>query len=701
MTRPAAARRHRPATAATATATALLVIAGAAAWSPLPGGSPVRVAPLAAVASVAAVTAALAAGWLSGRLAGGLLAVWLPAGLLAAGVPAGQLLPPAWPWLLAPLAGGATRLITFPSGPVADQPWPLAAWLLATAAVWVTGAALAASAAASARRRTISFGVLAAPWIAAVTVGAMVAHQGERAAWQGAAVLLAGLLWVGGRRIALRRALALGVAVALASVGITQAIGPRTRWFTAASPSGAVVFRALQIEPTYGPLRGRRSGAAMLQISAAQPALWRMRVLSLFFGPGWRTGYPPSQLPQSAARPVQVTVVVRALGNDLLVAPGRIDVVHAHGQATPEPGEARRLTPPPRQGATYQVRASVVRATSQQLRAAPAPTDPRLRFYTRLTPGYGAHSVQVPLFGQPPDPHVIAALDRTPYRPVVALARHLAADARTQWEVVTRVQRYLLDGDRFRYTTDPPEPGLSPLVDFLLRDHAGHCQHFAGAAALLLRLAGVPTRVAVGFATGIPTGDGRFNVRDVDAHAWIEVYFQGYGWVAFNPTPPAAQASIPRQLDPLAPAPATTAGSHGARSGPVLFGWLLLGALVLGLATAGLWAMRRRGRRRPAQLGQLLEDLVGRTGGRLQPSTTLAELAIELARLVGPNTAALAAHAEEARFAPDPTVLTPHPRIQLTRALASDLGPIRTLILLVASIAARGPRQPPPRTVPR
>jgi protein-glutamine gamma-glutamyltransferase len=152
---------------------------------------------------------------------------------------------------------------------------------------------------------------------------------------------------------------------------------------------------------------------------------------------------------------------------------------------------------------------------------------------------------------------------------VAALAHQLAAGARTQWEVVARVHRYLLDGDRFRYTTNLPEAGLFPLVDFLLRDHAGDCQHFAGAAALLLRLAGVPTRVVAGFATGVRQGDGRFEVRDVDAHAWIEVYFQGYGWVAFNPTPAAAQAQIPHPLDPLAPAPATPRGGHSGPCGLV------------------------------------------------------------------------------------------------------------------------------------
>jgi transglutaminase-like putative cysteine protease len=128
------------------------------------------------------------------------------------------------------------------------------------------------------------------------------------------------------------------------------------------------------------------------------------------------------------------------------------------------------------------------------------------------------------------------------------------------------VHRYLPDGGRFRYTTNPPHAGPFPLVDFLLRDRAGDCQHFASAAALLLRLAGVPARVAVGFATGVRERHGRFNVRDTDAHAWIEVYFEGIGWVGFNPTPSAAQATIPDELNPLVPTPDTTAPAMTART---------------------------------------------------------------------------------------------------------------------------------------
>jgi hypothetical protein len=695
MTGPTGAPAPRPGRAATATATALLVGTGAASWWWVLRGSPVAIA---LVAAAATVTVLLAVGLVAYRRAPVLLAVGLAVGVGAVGVPAGQLLPHAWPLFAARLAGGIERLTTLgsTSGPIGHDPWPLAAWLGLAGAVWGAGAALAASG-PSARRRAIAFGLLVAPWIAAVA-----ARHSDQAAWQGAAVLLAGLLWLADRRLALQRALALGLVVALVSVATVQAVGPRTPWFTRPSPSGATVrFLTLEDELTYGPLQGRRSGATLLQVTAAQPALWRMRVLGLFTGPGWRVDPRAPELPEPAARPGEAMVVVRGLGNDLMVGPGRINAVHAHGTATPAPGEAWQLTPSPRRGDSYQVWASVVRASAEQLRAVPAPTDPRLRAYTSLLPGYewqssayeSQSSTVVPLFGQPPDPDVTATLNLTPYGPVAALARRLAAGATTEWEVVARVHRYLLDGGLFRYTTNLPRIGPFPLVDFLLRDHAGYCQHFASAAALLLRLAGVPARVVVGFAPGVPEPGGRYNVRDVDAHAWIEVYFQGYGWVAFNPTPPAAQATIPRQLDPLAHA--ATSGGHDAHAGPEGLDWLTVGAILAALASAGVLVVRRRTRRGPVPLGPLLEGLVCRTGGHVQPSSTLAELGVELARLVGPHTAALAAQTERARFAPGPTAPTPHPRIQLARALANDLGPRGALLVLTTPGARRLARQRP------
>jgi transglutaminase-like putative cysteine protease len=673
----AAASASGPNSLAVGTATALLVGAGACGWSWLLGGSMVLVAPLVAVAAVAVL---LAAGRLSRCRAAGLLAVWVPAATLVAGVPAGRLLPQAWPLVVAWLAKGVGRLGAPGGGSPVDPSWPRAAWLLGAGAVWTAGAALAGSGPSSARWRAISFGVLAMPWIAAVMLATTGARQSDRVAWQGAAVLLAGLLWFSARRVTLRPALVAGLVAALVSVGITQAVGPRERWLTPGSLFGsAPPFQTLETERlTYGPLQGRRSGATMLEVSAAQPALWRMRVLDAFVEDTWGVrSWAAPELPQPAAEPTEIKVGVRGLRDDLVVAPGRIDAVQVHGTAIQASGEGWHLSPPPHRGDTYQIRASLVRVTAERLRGAPAPTDPRLRVYmdlsTRLTPGNEWRTVEVPLFGQPPDPQVTAALNRTPYGPVAALARQLAAGATTQWDVVAHVQRYLLDGDRLRYTTNLPRSGSFPLLDFLLRDHAGDCQHFAGAAALLLRLAGVPTRVVVGFATGLRQGEGRFKVRDTDAHTWIEVYFQGYGWVPFNPTPTAAQAEISRELGLLGPA--TTGGDRHAGG---RLGWLSLGVI---LATAGVAVVRRRTRRRPAQLGPLLERLVRRTGGHAAPSSTLAELGSELARLVGPQTAALAAQAERARFAPDVSGPVAHPRIRVARAVVSDLGTVRALTL--------------------
>jgi protein-glutamine gamma-glutamyltransferase len=531
----------------------------------------------------------------------------------------------------------------------------------------------------------------------AVDRGGGVRHT-DRAAWQGAAVLLAGLLWAEAGHLALRQAVALGLAAALVSGVVSQVAGPRTRWFTLAIRSHAAPFQTLVTDSlTYGPLQDRRNGAAMLEVTAAEPALWRTRVLEEDFEDTWtaRSWDAAPQLPEPAARPVQAQVAVRGLRNDLVVAPGRIIAVHANATASQASGQAWQLTSPPRPGDTYRIRAGVVHATAQQLQGAPALTDARAWHYTtvnvRPAPSYTWRTVRVPLFGQPSDPQVTTVLDRTPYGPVAALARQLAAGATTQWDMVTRVHRYLLDGDRFRYTTNVPAAGGSaghPVVDFLLRDHAGYCQHVAGAAALLLRLAGVPARVVVGFATGVRQRDGRFQVRDSDAHAWIEVYFQGYGWVAFNPTPPAAPAHVPRQLDQLGSAPAATGGGRG-RPDAGQPGGMAMVAVLAALATAGGWVARRRTRRGPAPLGRLLGGLVHRAGGHVQPSSTLAGLGVELARLVGPNTATLAVQAERARFAPDPAVPTRRPWIRLARALAKDLGPIRALILLVGATGRR------------
>jgi hypothetical protein len=267
------------------------------------------------------------------------------------------------------------------------------------------------------------------------------------------------------------------------------------------------------------------------------------------------------------------------------------------------------------------------------------------------------------------------------------LSWHLSAHVESEFTVVRRVEDYLLRQERFRYTTKVGPPGTEPLLDFLFHTHAGYCQHFAGAAALLLRVAGVPTRVVVGFATGEEVGHDTWAVRDEDAHAWIEVYFPGVGWVPFNPTPGSAPADIAPGLDVLQPGAGPAGGSGGA-----LF-QLVAGAAALALLIlAGTRLLRRRHGPR-TQLADFLVRLAPQPSG---PGTTLRRLHLTLTE-IGPATADLALVAERARFAADQPVGPAHPGLMVWRALIADVGLRRALTTMLggglrAGRAGRLPR---------
>ena len=128
-----------------------------------------------------------------------------------------------------------------------------------------------------------------------------------------------------------------------------------------------------------------------------------------------------------------------------------------------------------------------------------------------------------------------ARIASSPYAGVYALARRLAAGTHGRYEVAARIQAFL--GSGFTYDTNPP-PATYPLVSFLLATHEGYCQQFSGAMTLMLRMDGIPARVAAGFLPGARIAPGEYAVSASDAHAWVEVFFAGIGWVPFDPTPP-------------------------------------------------------------------------------------------------------------------------------------------------------------------
>jgi hypothetical protein len=111
------------------------------------------------------------------------------------------------------------------------------------------------------------------------------------------------------------------------------------------------------------------------------------------------------------------------------------------------------------------------------------------------------------------------------------------AGAKTQFEEATALQNWL-SGGAFKYTLNAPTVvNAGGLKRFLTDSKAGYCQQFSFAMAVLARLLGIPSRVAYGFTQGTSLGDNDWLVTTHDAHAWPQLYFQGFGWLRFEPTP--------------------------------------------------------------------------------------------------------------------------------------------------------------------
>jgi hypothetical protein len=116
----------------------------------------------------------------------------------------------------------------------------------------------------------------------------------------------------------------------------------------------------------------------------------------------------------------------------------------------------------------------------------------------------------------------------------------------TAAEVATRLASWLRDSGEFRYSLNLSiqDPSVDPLVDFLFNRKEGHCEYFASALAVMLRGVGIPSRVISGFKGGqFNPRTGRFEVRQLHAHAWVEAFVDG-AWVPFDPTPPGREDRV-------------------------------------------------------------------------------------------------------------------------------------------------------------
>lgn len=162
-------------------------------------------------------------------------------------------------------------------------------------------------------------------------------------------------------------------------------------------------------------------------------------------------------------------------------------------------------------GDAYQVRVAISNATEAQLAAAGTDYPDPVRALYLDTPGL---------------------TDR-----VAAEAARLTEGLDNPYDQADALATFLRSDSRFSYATEAAPPGRQDLVDFFLfESQSGYCEYFASAMVLMARSLGIPARVAVGYAPTASDGDGRYTVREANAHAWAELYFPGYGWQIFEAT---------------------------------------------------------------------------------------------------------------------------------------------------------------------
>lgn len=444
-------------------------------------------------------------------------------------------------------------------------------------------------------------------------------------------------------------------------------------------------------EHDYAGLVWPREGREMLVVASPRRTYWKAETLDRFERGHWQrdplggtplggenVGVDPANLERWS---FDIDVSIRGLRSNTMPVAAVAESVTMPG-LTPNL-EAAGIWHAGRdleRGDSYSARVYVPDPSGAQLAAATGRyPDPILESLTFELPRTGRDNLGITIRGFKEGPlspyfdtaYATAEIRASEVGRIWDLSRRLLAEADTPYEYLQAVQRQLQRG--YLYDETPP-PESSTLDGFLFETKIGFCQHFSGAMALLLRMGGVPARVATGFAPGAYDDDAeRYVVRDVDAHSWVEAWFKGIGWVVFDPTPAAAP---PRSQ---ALPGAITAGVGDSRDagtsqtlsdpvgeepgrGPVI---VLLGILVLA-AVAGGWS------RRPGRfVGTELERALRAAGHPVAPGVTLTGLAARL----DPGAGGYLGSLRKERYAGGEGPTAPDRRA-LRRALAAGRGPL-------------------------
>jgi len=329
---------------------------------------------------------------------------------------------------------------------------------------------------------------------------------------------------------ALRSALSAGAVIGLAALIVALNLGFR---LPGATTKGVIAWRASDgagsgTRSTVSPLVSLQarllhpSTAPVFTVVSSQPEYWRQTALDTFNGTDWNalstyhttgTNLSGGSTPTVGGQSVSQRFSITNLNSPWLPAAYRpTNVTGIKGITFDKSSGSLISNNNSLTGAVYQVTSVVSEGSSEvsRLEAAPAPDSGALK-----------QDLQLP------------AVDPA----VKALAQQIVAGKTTEYDKALAIQNYLRNPAMFTYDLNYTYSRPDALYHFLFVAQEGYCQQFAGSYAVLARLVGIPTRLAVGWTWGTETSKDTYVVTDEQAHTWPEVYFPGVGWVPFEPTP--------------------------------------------------------------------------------------------------------------------------------------------------------------------
>ncbi|MFP5298641.1 MAG: transglutaminaseTgpA domain-containing protein, partial [Actinomycetota bacterium] len=289
-------------------------------------------------------------------------------------------------------------------------------------------------------------------------------------------------------------------------------------------------------------VRGELSDELVMRVRTTAPSMLRGLIFDTYDGVAWNAptsepeplppgpvyDYPPEFRSLGLRAIVSQTVYIEAEQPSIVFTGGQPERVwHSDALSVDELG-ALHTSESQTSGSVYSAVSSRGAATPDELRST--------NDSGRAMPDQIERYLQLP--------------DALPQR-VKDLAATITRDAPTGYDKVVAIEEYL--AENYRYSLDSPVPpaGRDAVDHFLFDTEVGFCEQFASATAVMLRSLGIPARVVTGYTPGTRNVfTGYHEVRNSDAHAWVEVWFPIYGWYEFDPTfdIPPAEATLAESI---------------------------------------------------------------------------------------------------------------------------------------------------------